>query len=173
MLIKSDAAEMPRLDALDEEFGQEPVTGTGARFWTVFSVALGAAVIGVLAFAWSAADERLRLELKSAVVAPVSARTHEGLNEEIDRLRRQVEALKNEITKLKDARVTAFKAAEQETRAPVPSAYWYSAPTAVSFGIESQREGAVPLPRRSPAGRPAPRTVERPENRGTLPSEGR
>jgi hypothetical protein len=108
-------------------------------------------------------------------VAPVSARTHEGLIEEIDRLRRQVEALKNEITKLKDARVTAFKAAEQETRAPVPSAYWYSAPTAVSFGIESQpeREGAVPLPRRSPAGRPAPRTVERPENRGTLPSEGR
>jgi hypothetical protein len=180
MQIKSDAAEMPRLDALDEEFGQEPVTGTGARFWTVFSVALGAAVIGVLAFAWSAADERLHLELKSAVVAPVPARIQEGLIEEIDGLRRQVAALKNEITKLKDARektaqmITA-KAAEQETRAPVPSAYWYSAPTAVSFGIESQpeREGAVPLPRRSPAGRPAPRTVERSDNRGTLPSEGR
>jgi cell division septum initiation protein DivIVA len=98
----------------------------------------------------------LRLELKSAVVAPVSARTHEGLNEEIDRLRRQVEALKNEITKLKDAReqtaqmITALKAAEQETRAPVPSTYWYSDPTAGGFGIESQskREGAVPLPRR-------------------------
>jgi hypothetical protein len=92
-----------------------------------------------------------------------------------------VEALKNEITKLKDAReqtaqmITAFKAAEPETRAPVPSAYWYSDPAAVSFGIESQpqREGVVPLPRRSPAGRPAPRTVERLENRGTLPSEGR
>jgi hypothetical protein len=91
-------------------------------------------------------------------VAPVSARTHKGLNEEIDRLRRQVEVLKNEITKLKDAReqtpqmITAFKAAEPETRAPVPSAYWYSDPTAVSFGIESQpqREGVVPLPRPSP-----------------------
>src|SRR6266446_8294714 len=177
---KFDAAEMP-IDLFDEEFGQEPVARTGARFWTFFSVALGAAVISLLAFAWSAADGRLRVELKSAVVAPVSARTHEGLNEEIDRLRRQVEALKNEITKLKDAReqtaqmITALKAAEQETRAPVPSTYWYSDPTAGGFGIESQskREGAVPLPRRSPAGRPSPRTIERPENRGTLPSEGR
>jgi predicted nucleic acid-binding Zn-ribbon protein len=93
---------------------------------------LGAVVIGVLAFAWSAADGRLRLELKSAVVAPVSARTHEGLNEEIDRLRRQVEALKNKITELKDAQeqqahtIAALKAAEQESRGAAPSAYWYS-----------------------------------------------
>ena len=175
-------AEIPRLDASNEEFGQDSGARTGARFWTAFGVALVLAVIGVLAFAWSAADGRLRLELKSAVVAPVSARTHEGLNAEIDRLRRQVGALKNEIAKLKDAReqtaqmITAVKAAEQETRAPVPSVFWYSDPTAVSFGIESQpkREGAaVPLPRRSPANRPSPRTVERPENRDTLPSEGR
>ena len=179
---KFDAAEIPRLDASNEELGQDPVARTGARFWTAFGVALVLAVIGVLAFAWSAANGRLRLELKSAIVAPVSARTHEGLNAEIDRLRRQVGALKNEIAKLKDAReqtaqmITALKAAEQETRAPVPSVFWYSDPTAVSFGIESQpkREGAaVPLPRRSPANRPSPRTVERPENRDTLPSEGR
>jgi hypothetical protein len=165
MLSKSDAAEMPRLHALDEAFGQEPVTGKGARFWSFFSIGLGAAVIGVLAFAWWAADGRLHLELKSAVVAPVSARTHEGLNEEIDRLRRQVETLKNEITKLKDAHqqtaqmITAFKAAEQETHAAVPSAYWYSSPTAMSFGVDTQPEGsgAVTLPRRSPAGRTADR----------------
>jgi hypothetical protein len=91
--------EDPRLDAFDEEFGREPVARTGARFWIVFSIALGA----VSRFWGSAADGRLRLELNSAVMAPVSARTYEGLNEEIDRLRRQVEALKNEITKLKDA----------------------------------------------------------------------
>jgi hypothetical protein len=66
-----DAAEMPRPDAFDEEFGREPVARTGARFWTVFSIALGVAVIRVLAFGWSAADGRLRLELKSAIVAPV------------------------------------------------------------------------------------------------------
>jgi cell division protein FtsB len=168
---KFDAAEMP-IDLFDEEFGQEPVARTGARFWTFFSVALGAAVISLLAFAWSAADGRLRQELKSAVVAPVSARTHEGSNEEIDRLRRQVEALKNEITKLRDAgeqlaqMITALKAAEPETRAPVSSAYWYSDPTAMRFGIESQpeREGVVPLPRRSPGDRPASPHDSRPRH---------
>jgi cell division protein FtsB len=61
-------------------------------------------VISVLALGWSAADRRLRLELQSAVVAPISPPTREGLEEEIDGLRRQVEALKHEITKLKDAR---------------------------------------------------------------------
>ena len=53
---------------------------------------------------WSAADRRLRLELQSAVLAPISPRTREDLAEEIDGLHRQVEALKNEITKLKDTR---------------------------------------------------------------------
>ena len=135
---KFDAAEIPGLDASNEEFGQDPVARTGARFWTAFGVALVVAVIGVLAFAWLAADGRLRLELKSAVVAPVSARTHEGLNAEIDRLRRQVGALKNEIAKLKDAR-------EQTAQM-----YWYSDPTALGFGIESQ-------PKR--AGKPARKSI--------------
>jgi predicted amidohydrolase len=128
---KFDAAEMPGLDAFDEEFGQDPVAiqrkqrrKTRVRFWTFFSVALGAGVISVLALAWSAADGRLRLELQSAVVAPISPRTREDSEEEIDRLRHQVEALRNEITKLKDARkqmaqaIAALKAAEQEPRDP-------------------------------------------------------
>lgn len=65
---------------------------------------------------------------------------------------------KAEITKLKDAReqtaqtIAALRAAEQESRDPVPSTYWYSDPVAVSVGIESQseREGIVPLPRPPP-----------------------
>ena len=88
-------------------------------------------------------------------MAPISPQTREGLDEEIDGLRRQVEALKNEITKLKDAReqtaqtIAALRAAEQESHDPVPSTYWYSEPVALSVGIESQseREGIVPLPR--------------------------
>ncbi len=165
---KFDAAEMPRLDAFDEEFGQDPVAiqrgqrrKTRVRFWTFFSVALGVGVISVLALGWSAADRRLRLELQSAVVAPISPRTREGLDEEIDGLRRQVEVLTNEITKLKDAReqtaqtIAALRAAEQESRDPVPSTYWYSDPAALSVGtvgIESdpEPEGVVPLPRPPP-----------------------
>jgi hypothetical protein len=172
---KFDATEMPRLDAFDEEFGQDPVAiqrgqrrKTRVRFWTFFSVALGAGVIGVLALAWSAADGRLRLELQSAVIPPISQRTHEGSDEEIDRLRRQVAALKNEITELKDAQeqaahtIAALKAARQESRDAAPSAYWYSSPAALRFGIESRPEqsGVVPLPRRPPTAPPALRRVE-------------
>jgi hypothetical protein len=46
---KFDAAEMPRLNAFDEEFGQDPVAfqreqrrKTRVRFWTFFSIALRA-----------------------------------------------------------------------------------------------------------------------------------
>jgi len=178
-----DAAEMPRLDAFDEEFGQDSVAiqrgqrrKTRERFWTFFSVALGVGVISVLALGWSAVDRRLRLELQSAVVAPISPPTREGLEEEIDGLRRQVEALKHEITKLKDAReqtaqiIAALRAAEQESRDPVPSTYWYSDPVALSVGIESQpeREGIVPLPRPPPTARPALRRAEQSENRGAF-----
>jgi len=144
-------------------------------------VALGAGVIGVLALAWSTADGRLRLELQSAVLAPISPRTvgREGSDEEIDRLRREAEALKNEITELTEAReqaahtVAALKAAEQEPRNPAPSAYWYSNPAALTFGIESRPEpgGVVSLPRRPATARPALRKVQPRENRGPLPLE--
>jgi cell division protein FtsB len=177
-----DAAEMPRLDAFDEEFGQDSVAiqrgqrrKTREWFWTFFSVALGVGVISVLALGWSAADRRLRLELQSAVVAPISPPAGEGLEEEIDGLRRQVEALKHEITKLKDAReqtaqiIAALRAAEQESRDRVPSTYWYSDPVALSVGeSQPEREGIVPLPQPPPTARPALRRAEQSENRGTF-----
>src|SRR5262249_61943987 len=81
-----DAAEMPRLDAFDEEFGQDSVAiqrgqrrKTRERFWTFFSIALGVGVISVLALGWSAADRRLRLELGSAGGGTVSPATPGGL----------------------------------------------------------------------------------------------
>jgi hypothetical protein len=45
----------------------------------------------------------------------------------------------------------------------------------LSLVIESQpeREGVVPLPRTPPTARPALRSVEQFENRGTLPSDDR
>jgi hypothetical protein len=93
----------------------------------------------------------LRGELQSADV-PISPPTREGLDEEIDRLPRQVEALKNAITNLKQAReqtaqtIAALRAAEQESPDPAPT-YWYLQPVALSMGIESQPdwEGVIPL----------------------------
>jgi hypothetical protein len=157
-----DAAEMPRLDAFDQEFGPNPVgvqrgqrRTTRVRFWTLLSGAIGVGAISILALAWSAADGRLRLELQSTVVAPISTPTRGGFDEEIDQLRRQAEALKNEITKLKDAReqtaqtIAALGVPEQESPDPAPT-YWYLQPVAFSIGIESQpeREDVIPLPRR-------------------------
>jgi hypothetical protein len=139
------------------------------------SGALGVGAVSVLALALSAADGRLRLELQSAVVAPLSPPTREGFDEEIDRLSRQVEALKNEITKLKEAReqtaqtIAALGAPEQESPDPAPT-YWYLQPVAFSIGIESQpeREDVIPLPRRPPTARPASRRAEQSENRGSF-----
>jgi hypothetical protein len=66
--------------------------------------------------------------------------------------------------------IAALRAAEQESRDPVPSTYWYSDPIAVSAGIERQPEweGIVPLPRPPPTARPALRRAEQSENRGAF-----
>src|SRR5262245_45385433 len=71
MPSRLDPAEMPRLDAFDEELGQDPETilraeRRGLRLLSLVGLALGAGVIAALALAWSSADGRLRLELPSA-----------------------------------------------------------------------------------------------------------
>src|SRR5262249_41475834 len=84
-------AEMPRLDAFDEEFAQDP----GAilrerrrriirRLWTIAAIVLGVATIAGLALAWSKADGRLRLELQSVVPSSRST-SRERPDEELDR----------------------------------------------------------------------------------------
>src|SRR5262245_66649135 len=61
------AAEMPQLDAFDEEFGQDSRVAVRGRRRKIMVaiVALCAGAIAALAFAWSSADGRLRLELQS------------------------------------------------------------------------------------------------------------
>ena len=61
---------MPRLDVLDEEFGEDAAAvlrarrrRTGARLFMLAIVALGLGAIGALAFAWSNADGQLRFAL--------------------------------------------------------------------------------------------------------------
>src|SRR5436190_2692604 len=109
-----DAAEMPRLDAFDDEFGRDPLAiqreqqrKIRVRFWTFVGVALGTGVVGALALAWPTAGGRLRLDLQSAVVTPISPQPHEGSNEEFGSLRRQVETLKSRIAELEDAKEQA------------------------------------------------------------------
>jgi hypothetical protein len=78
MLGTFDMAEMPRLDAFDDEFGQDPLAvqreqqrKTRVRFWTFVGIALGAGVVGAFALAWPTAGGWLRLDLQSAVLTPI------------------------------------------------------------------------------------------------------
>ena len=165
-------AEMPRLDAFDEEFGQDPVAIQRGRrrrivrrFWTLAAVALGTGVIAALALFWSTADGRLRLELQSASPSPQRA-SREATDEELDRLRREMDALRNEIGELTRAQqraadtIAALQAAEQEARSrQPPPVYWYSNPAGLDLSITSQPPPGVMLPPRRP-------TTARRESRG-------
>jgi TolA-binding protein len=154
------AAEMPKLDAFDEEFGQDPVAvarvrrGKIARRLVMLAVVvLCAATIAALAFAWSSADGRLRLEMQSIAPSPRTV-AREGAEEEIDRLRRRMDELEGEVRELTQARqqaddtIAALQTAEKETRNQLPPpVYWYSNPVALNLSIAHQPEpGGVALP---------------------------
>ena len=186
MPAEVDAAELPRLDAFDEEFGQDPVAILRAqrrkartRIWTLIAVAIAAAIMGVLALAWSTVGGRLRLELQPAPMSLQSA-TREAPSEEVARLLRQVDALNREIGGLKDEirgftlaqqqaaeTIAALKAGAQDAPSQVSSGHWYSNPVALTFGIvrQPQPSGVVLPPRRPATARPANRKVQRRDNR--------
>src|SRR3981189_1254756 len=156
---KLHAPERPTLRGFDEEFGQDAVAtqlGEQRRTrWTLIAVAPGVGIIGALTFAWSTVDGPLRLEPASAPTSPRNT-GREGSRELVDRLLRQVEALKGEIRELREAQqqqqqpahAIAAIEAEQEARNRVSSALGCSDPAALSFGLESRPEpwGVVPLP---------------------------
>jgi hypothetical protein len=154
------AAEMPKLDAFDEEFGQDPVAvarvrrGKIARRLVMLAVVvLCAGAIAALGFAWSSADGRLRLELQSIAPSPRTV-AREGAEEEIDRLRRRMDELEGEVRELTQARqqaddtIATLQAAEKETHNQLPPpVYWYSNPAALNLSIAHQSEpGGVALP---------------------------
>jgi threonine dehydrogenase-like Zn-dependent dehydrogenase len=153
------AAEMPKLDAFDEEFGQDPVAVASVRRGKIVRrlvmlavVVLCAGAIAALAFAWSSADGRLRLELQSIAPSPRTV-AREGSEEEIDRLRRRMDELEGEVRELTQARqqaddtIAALQAVEKETHNQPPPIYWYSNPAALNLSIAHQSEpGGVALP---------------------------
>jgi hypothetical protein len=163
-------AEMPRLDAFDEEFAQDPDAIQRERrrrilrrLWTIALIVLGIASIAALALAWSKADGRLRLELQSVVPSPHNA-SREGPDDELGRLRREVDALRSEIGDLTQAQqraqqqaadaIAALQATEEEARSRVPPAsYWYTNPAALSLSIAGHAPPNVVPPRRPTANR--------------------
>jgi len=161
-------AEMPRLDAFDEEFAQDPKAIQRERrrriirrLWTIAAIVLGVGTIAGLALAWSKADGRLRLELQS--VAPsLRSVSRERPDDELDRLHREVDALRSEVGDLTRAQqraqqqaadaIAAMQAAEQDARSRTPApTYWYSNPAALNLSIAGQPPPNVVPPRRPAA----------------------
>ena len=165
----SGGSLVANFDVLDD--GEDAAGRTGARLLNLAIVALGLGVIGVLAFAWSNADGRLRFELQSAATAPKSAQ-RAAAPQEIERLRSVLDALKNDVKELTDTQhqaahtIAAMKAAEEDLRRHVPPPYWYSNPATLDLAIAKQPQwvGVAPPPRR-------PATA-RSESRGLRKREG-
>ena len=177
---KSGAEEMPRLDAFDQEFGREPVAIARGhrrrirlRTWALIVVALGAGVISALAVSWPNGDGLLRFELQSAAPLFQRSASREDSDEQTDRLRREVDVLKKEISDLTEAHrqagetIAALQATEQEPRAPVLGEFWYSNLAALNFASQPQPRVVAPSPPRRPVtARPEPREPARRDKGG-------
>jgi len=163
-----DAGDMPRLDAFDEEFGREPVAilrgqrrKTKLRIWAAVLFLLAAGVVVALAYGWPDAD--LLAQLQSISFSSNKAIGRESADE-VDRLRREVAALTKDVRDLTDVQqqaadtIATLRAAERERR----TAYWYSEPAGLMFGMTNQAPrpvAAVPPPR--PAAPPRPKALRK------------
>ena len=134
VMTKLEAVEMPTLHGLDVQpiAQDEGAIQLGKMGSTLIPVGLVAVIIAAVFVASTTAP----------VPSPNTAR--EEPRELVDRLLREVEALKSENRKLAEAQ-------QRPTR--ISSVHWYSDLAALSFGIESRPDPwrNVPFPRR-PAG---------------------
>jgi hypothetical protein len=146
----------------------------GLRVSTIAAAALAAAVITALAWPWMSADGGLPSEVQALL--PISrSPAREGSVEQIDRLLREVDSLKQEIVELTEARqqdaerIAALEAADQVPRDRSALVYWYSNVAALIYE-PPPRASAAPPPRRSATVRTDNRTEGRDGRRREAPT---
>jgi FtsZ-binding cell division protein ZapB len=176
--VGDDARALPKLDAFDEEFGREeagivdaPPPNPAFRLRTFIGLALAAGAITALALGWSAISSAPSSE--ETLQRATSSASSEKADETISRLRRELEALREENNELAQARqqaaetIASLQAGEQESRRSFTS--WYSDVGALTYGIPSQGDGTV-IGRRSSA-RAKPREAPRRDDGGPVSVE--
>ena len=165
---------MPSLDAFDDEFEREgsdivsdPRRNTGFRLSTLIGLALAAGVISALALGWPNVFGLPRSEPQGEASVPNAGEKPEAT---ISRLRRELEALKEENRELTQAQqqaadtIATLQTGEQESRGSLAS--WYSDMAALTHGIATQSDGGTTTGRRSSAVRAKPREVPRHDDAG-------
>jgi len=148
---------MPALEAFDGEFGghdnnvaREPKGKNRVRFVALLGLLFGMGVVGVLALAWP--------------LAAVSSRPDNRSDEQIDKVMRERDSLKRQISELTAAQqktvatIASLEATVQELRQRVPSdQYWYSDLAALYVRIAAGQQSTVaPIPRNSAELEPEP-----------------
>src|SRR5215468_7002119 len=164
----SGGSIVANFDVVDDR--EDAAGRTGGRLLNLAIVALGLGVIGALAFAWSNADGRLRLELQSAATAPKSAQ-RAAAPQEIERLRGELNALENDVKELTETQhqaahtIAAMRTAEEDLRRHVPPPYWYSNPATLDLALAKHPPpaGFAPPPRRPATARSESRDLRKRE----------
>lgn len=166
--VRADTAEMPRLEAFDQEFGPEPATilpeprrRMGLRFWAWLVVMVAAGSVGALALLWPTSDAGSLLQGQSAPTAPRSA--SRGGDEQVDRLMREVASLRRQVRDLTSAQQEAAEALAAARAAESRGYYWYSNLAALNFGIMRQPEPSVGEPSRPATVRARPNDLRKRE----------
>jgi hypothetical protein len=157
--VRADAAALPRLEAFDQEFGPEPEATiqptprrrTGLHFWAWLVVMVMAGGIGAVALLWPTSDAGSLLQGFPVTTAPKTA-SRGGDDEQVDRLMREVAALRRQVRDLTSAQQEATEALAAARAEESRGSYWYSNLAALNFGIARQAEPVVAEP---PSGRPA------------------
>jgi hypothetical protein len=122
----------------------------GLRFWAWLVVMVAAGSIGALALLWPTSDAGSLLQGLQTASAPRTA-SRGGGDEQVDRLMREVAALRRQVRDLTSAQQEAADALAAARATESRGYYWYSNLAALNFGIARQPEPSVG----EPSGRPA------------------
>jgi hypothetical protein len=161
MDARTDAVDLPKLEAFDQEFGREPAAILRAHrrrsrlwFWLAFGLLVGAGA-GAFALAWPEAVAGLRPDLPS--FGPPTE-TASRATEQVDRLVREIEELRQEVQELTAAQrqaeetIAALRSGEHATTERVLS-FWFSDTVALQHGLATEGEPntiATTAPARGP-----------------------
>lgn len=175
--VRADAAEMPRLEAFDQEFEPEPATilpeprrRMGLRFWAWLVVMVAAGSVGALALLWPTSDAGSLLQGLPGATAPRTAsRGGGGGDEQVDRLMREVASLRRQVRDLTSAQQEAAEALTAARAAESRGYYWYSNLAALNFGIMRQPEPSVGEPSRPATVRARPNDLRKRETGAGAP----